>query len=152
MIAPPAYSLCCEASTASRVLLVDDNASLLTLFSEVLSHEGYGVVAASDGPQAELRAAAEPEFDLLITDYNMPGMNGVELASRLTLRQPKLPVLLISGERLEDLPTAIVGSRGWRFLPKPVGCARLISAVHELLPASLSRISEIQPANSPRPP
>jgi CheY-like chemotaxis protein len=152
MIAAPAHTLCCEASTASRVLLVDDNVSLLTLFCEALSHEGYGVVAASDGSQAELRAAAEPGFDILITDYNMPGMNGVELASRLTLRQPNLPVLLISGERLEDLPTAIVGSRGWHFLPKPIGCARLISAVHEFLPTSSSRISEIQRANPPRPP
>jgi CheY-like chemotaxis protein len=152
MIPASAHTLCWGTSTASRVLLVDDNVSLLTLFDEVLSHEGYGVVAVSNGSQAELRAAAEPEFDLLITDYNMPGMNGVELASRLTLRQPHLPVLLISGEELKDLPTAIVGSRGWRFLPKPFGCARLISAVHELLPTSSSRISELQRANPPRPP
>jgi two-component system cell cycle sensor histidine kinase/response regulator CckA len=152
MIAAPAHTLCCGTSTASRVLLVDDNVSLLTLFGEVLLHEGYGVVAVSNGSQAELRAAAEPGFDLLITDYNMPGMNGVELASRLTLRQPHLPVLLISGEKLEDLPTAILGSRRWRFLPKPIGCAKLISAVHELLPTSSSRISEIQRPNPPRPP
>jgi two-component system, cell cycle sensor histidine kinase and response regulator CckA len=151
MIPASAHTLCWETSTASRVLLVDDNVSLLTLFAEVLSHEGYGVVAVSNGSQAEVRAAAEPEFDLLITDYNMPGMNGVELASRLTLRQPNLPVLLISGGRLDDLPTAIVGSRGWRFLPKPIGYARLTSAVYELLPTSSPRISEIQRANPPPP-
>jgi CheY-like chemotaxis protein len=62
------------------------------LYSELLAWESYVVIAAVNGLQAELRATVKLAFDLLISDFNMPGMNGVELALRLTLRQPDLPV------------------------------------------------------------
>jgi CheY-like chemotaxis protein len=152
MIEAPAHALCCETSMASRILLVDDNVSLLPAFSEALSHAGYAVVAASNGSQAELRAAVEPTFDLLITDYNMPGMTGMELASRLTQRQPDLPILLISGDKLDDLAAAILSSRRWRFLLKPISYAELISTVHQLVSTASSRILEMQHENLPRPP
>ena len=137
---------------AIAVLLIDDDALDRKAVARAMAQlgPGYALHEAGDSCLGVERAVSET-FDCILVDYNMPGMNGVELASRLTLRQPNLPVLLISGERLEDLPTAIVGSRGWRFLPKPIGYARLTSAVYELLPTSSPRISEIQRANPPPP-
>ncbi|MCU1313790.1 MAG: putative response regulator of a two component system [Acidobacteriaceae bacterium] len=152
MITAPVHTLCFELAMSPRVLLVDDDASLLPLFSEILSQEGYTVVAAPDGPQAELRAAVEPPFDLLITDYNMPGVNGVDLALRLNMRQPGLPVLLITGEELSDLPTGVLRRAGWHLLLKPIGCRTLIATVRQLLPARSSRMPEIEGANPWRPP
>jgi DNA-binding response OmpR family regulator len=152
MIAAPVHTMCLEMASAPRLLLVEDDASLLPLFSEVLSQEGYSVVAARNGPQAELRAAVEPPFDLLITDYNMPGMNGVDLAVRLTMRQPGLPVLVISGEELNDLPTGILRQAGWHLLLKPIGCRTLTSTVRNLLPSQSPRIFELEGPNPWRPP
>jgi CheY-like chemotaxis protein len=152
MMTAPVHTLCFEVATAPRVLLVDDDISLLPLFSEVLAQEGYSVVAASNGAQAEERAGVEPPFDLLITDYNMPGLNGVDLALRLTMRQPGLPVLVITGEELNDLPRGILSHAGWHLLLKPIGCLTLISTVRKLLPSQSSHTSELAGANPWRPP
>jgi DNA-binding NtrC family response regulator len=110
------------------------------------------VAAAANGPQAELRAAVEPPFDLLITDCTMAGLNGVNLALRLTMRQPGLPVLLISGEELNDLPTGFLRQSGWHLLLKPISWRTLISTIRNLIPPPLSRVPEIDNANSWRPP
>jgi CheY-like chemotaxis protein len=152
MTAATVPTLRLEPSKAPRVLLVDDDALLLSLFREVLSLKGHTVVAAANGSKAELSAAREPAFDLLITDYNMPELNGVELALRLTLRQPDLPVLLISGEQLDHFSTELVRTRAWRFLSKPVGCGNLISAVDQLVLRSTSHIPGVQRAHPSRPP
>lgn len=78
------------------VLVVDDEPLVLLLTSTVLASRGWHVIQASDG----LDALAETEgidLDLLITDYDMPGIDGRELAHRLCERDSSLPVIVVSG-------------------------------------------------------
>ncbi len=84
------------------ILCVDDEENPLVLRKYVLQKAGYEVVTANSGKEA-LQVAASRNFDLVLSDHLMPGMNGTELAQQLKARHPQLPVILISG--VNELPT-----------------------------------------------
>jgi CheY-like chemotaxis protein len=113
----------------SRVLIVDDEASILRLVDRVLSDSGYETTAAPDAATAlELAATREP-FDLLLTDLMMPGMRGDELARRLRLRDPELKVLYLTGfaDRLFAERQVLWANEA--FIDKPVTVTGLREAV-----------------------
>ncbi len=84
-----------------RLLCVDDNARFLEPFASLLQLCGYAVLT-SDDPRAALPLASSTELDLAIVDYDMPHMNGIELATALRRIKPGLPIVLFSGN--SDLP------------------------------------------------
>lgn len=79
-----------------RILLVDDNVNGLNARRSVLEELGYRVNTASSGAEA-LEQFDANKFDLVITDYKMPRMDGLELIGRLRKRSPELPIILASG-------------------------------------------------------
>ena len=90
------------------ILLVDDEQLVRAATAEMLRELGHGVVEASSGAEA-LAKLADQRFDIVVTDYKMPRMNGAKLAERARAVQPGLPVLLITGytglaEDAPDLP------------------------------------------------
>lgn len=78
-----------------KILVVDDNEMLCRLACDILRTEGYRAVPASNAAEA-LRALEEEEFDLLVTDSQMPGMSGVELARAVRNRNPDFPVIVMT--------------------------------------------------------
>jgi two-component system, cell cycle sensor histidine kinase and response regulator CckA len=80
------------------LLYVDDDLGILELYETMLGSNGYQVLLAKDGLQA-LAVFQEKlkEIDAAISDYEMPGMNGIELASELKRHNARLPVIMISG-------------------------------------------------------
>lgn len=112
----------------STILLVDDDPDVLRVLNAVLTHEGYEVVTAAS-PMLALEFAAINAFSMLITDYQMPAMDGFALASLLTQKRRTLPVLLISGSHMTDLPVAEITVKQWNFLSKPLDRARLLRVV-----------------------
>jgi CheY-like chemotaxis protein len=88
------------------VLCVDDDLGSREFYGKVLSEEGYQVISAGTGPQAlDLVQSAKSPVDAAILDYELPGMNGFELAVRLKIHDPALPILMISGSppELDDM-------------------------------------------------
>jgi signal transduction histidine kinase/ActR/RegA family two-component response regulator len=79
-----------------RILLVDDDADCLAVTEEVLQHEGADVTAASSGADA-LSRLREHHYDLLLCDIGMPGMSGWEIAREARMRQPGLPIYMVTG-------------------------------------------------------
>jgi CheY-like chemotaxis protein len=79
-----------------RILLVDDNANGLKARKMVLEELGYGIVTATNGHDA-LERFEPRKFDLVVTDYKMPRMDGLELIVNLRQLEPGLPIILISG-------------------------------------------------------
>jgi CheY-like chemotaxis protein len=78
------------------ILFVDDHKVLARMGCELLQRHGYHVVSACNAEAALARF--EPEkFDLVVTDYRMEGMDGVELAKRLRAQAPGLPIIVVSG-------------------------------------------------------
>ncbi len=84
------------STTPARILLVDDNSNGLSARRSVLEELGYRISTASNGPDA-LEHFARHKFDLVVTDYKMPRMDGVELIARLRKQIPDVPIILISG-------------------------------------------------------
>lgn len=104
----------------SRVLLVDDDNSVRDSLYTVLENAGYEVLAASNGPDGLtiFRQSVRP-VDLLVTDYNMPQMSGLELARECSRLFPDLRVLYVSGSSADDALQADlqVSKRGFLATP-----------------------------------
>jgi two-component system KDP operon response regulator KdpE len=81
---------------APIALVVDDEPAVRGLMSMLLARRGWSVVQAADGASA-LSAAAEQRLSLLVTDYDMPVLNGLDLAARLRRFNGRLPILMVSG-------------------------------------------------------
>jgi CheY-like chemotaxis protein len=83
-------------TTHARILLVDDNANGLAARRSVLEELGHRITTAISGGDA-LDQFSTHKFDLVVTDYKMPKMDGLELIARLRKQFPELPIVLISG-------------------------------------------------------
>ncbi len=108
------------------VLFVDDEPSLATLGQRRLEALGYRVMATTDpaGAVASLRTAPEP-VDLVITDYSMPRMNGLELAREIHAIAPALPIILLTGYMDDFSPDALAAAGIRANLKKPISLADL---------------------------
>lgn len=78
------------------ILFVDDHEVLARLSCEILEMQGYKAVSAFNAQDA-LKKFDQQEFDILVTDFRMEGMNGVELARAIRERSPKTPVIIVTG-------------------------------------------------------
>ncbi|MBX5494257.1 MAG: response regulator [Bryobacteraceae bacterium] len=84
------------SASSTRILLVDDNTDGLAARKCVLEELGYQITTASGALEA-LDVFQPGAFDLIITDYRMPMMDGVAFIEQIRAREPKVPVILISG-------------------------------------------------------
>ncbi|SDG80357.1 response regulator [Paraburkholderia phenazinium] len=114
----------------STILLVDDEVDSLWVFQLVLEGRGYHVILAENG-DAALAKASRWLPDLIVTDWNMPGTDGIELCQRLKFYPAlaQIPVVMSSGHT----PPA-EKSKLWNvFIPKPVELEELESVIDSLL-------------------
>jgi len=112
-----------------RVLLVDDDILVSMGAADMLLDLGHSVTEAPSGAQALRLLETDPPFDIVVTDYAMPGMNGFELAQRIKEKRPKLPIILATG--YAELPA----DRSIEFghLSKPYTSRDLASALDKAL-------------------
>lgn len=117
----------------ATILLIDDETAVRDTMRRLLERYGHEVREAANGREA---LKAPPEYDLVITDINMPEMDGIEVIMALTERRPGLPVIAISGGgRLpKDLLLSSADMLGAvTTLPKPFDLSELIEAVDAAL-------------------
>ncbi len=81
----------------ARILAIDDSPSIRALVSTALGTDGHGVTAAVDGAEA-LTLVSSQAFDLVITDFNMPKLNGLEFIKRYREKNKFTPVLVLTTE------------------------------------------------------
>jgi DNA-binding NtrC family response regulator len=111
------------------ILIVDDDAAILSFVAECLS-VNYHVLTAASGEQALQRSKDfKDEIHLLLSDLQMPGMTGIDLATQITAQRPQLKALLMSG--FND--GMLVLNEGWHFLPKPFIPSQLRTLVAGLI-------------------
>ncbi len=84
-----------------EIMVVDDEAGIRALLSDALMEEGYSVTLAENGMDS-LQQLSKHRFDLLITDINMPKLNGLELIRMMKKRGRREKVILISGQPVDD--------------------------------------------------
>jgi len=117
------------------ILLVDDSATLLMSMQAILQKAGYAVETATGG-DAALKKLAVNKPNLMITDLNMPGMDGITLIKEVK-KQPAfrfMPVLMMTTESQQEKrnEARAAGATGW--LVKPVQPAQLMEVLKKLLP------------------
>ena len=78
------------------ILFVDDHQVLARLSCEILEMQGYHAVSAFD-PTEALKRFDEENFDMLVTDFRLEGMNGLELARKVHEKRPQVPVIIVTG-------------------------------------------------------
>jgi DNA-binding response OmpR family regulator len=114
-----------------RILVVEDEERLARLISRVLSEEGYAVEAEANGRQALLRALAG-EFDLLIVDWMLPELSGVQLVKRLRAAEVGTPAILLTAwDQIEDRVEGLDAGAN-DYLPKPFAFPELLARVRAL--------------------
>ena len=118
------------SNSEKTILFADDNGQVQKFVAALLKRCRYNVIVASDGKDALQKAR---EFDgiihLLLSDIEMPGMTGIELAIQLNQERPVTKILLISG-----LATGmLVLNNGWQFLPKPFVSDMLRDRIRDFL-------------------
>jgi CheY-like chemotaxis protein len=122
------------AGGTETVLVVEDEPLVRSLAVRALQDQGYHVLQAEDGPAAlTVSQANEGEIHLLVTDVVMPGMNGKELADRLSAERPGLRVLYVSGYTDHAVVRHGVLEEGIAFLSKPFDMGNLTRMVREVL-------------------
>ena len=115
-----------------RVLVVDDEAALVAVTSEVLRHIGYEPVGCSDGAAA-LAAFDSGAIDAVIADEVMPGLSGTELARALRRRRADLPIVLVSGYTGPMLSERALAAGVTEILKKPVQSRDIAAALARVL-------------------
>src|SRR6266571_5139754 len=88
-------ALMAKSRVAPHLLLVDDNQNGLAARKSFLQEQGYAITTATNGEEA-LEAVSKGQFDLMVTDFRMPNMNGIELIGLVRALQPQLSVILLS--------------------------------------------------------
>jgi two-component system NtrC family response regulator len=79
-----------------KILFVDDNQILCRLSCDILRREGYDAVPAYDGIEALQRFTGDDDFDIVVTDMRMGGMDGLALARAIHDRRPDVPVIMVT--------------------------------------------------------
>ena len=118
---------------AQRILLADDDAEMRRLLASVLKSAGYRVEEAGDGDELRARLAAlEGQFDLLVTDVQMPGWTGLQALEWAKRHDPEVEVILITafGDRDLHARAAALGARA--VLDKPFDLVTLKQVVATL--------------------
>lgn len=117
-----------------RVLVVDDQASILALISRALGNMGLRVTTAEDGYKAlDIFNRSPLDVDLVVLDIGMPGPNGFEVCRNMRQVRPDIPVLFLTGYEGLDLETQLAGFRPAMLVRKPCAPAVLRQTVGGIL-------------------
>src|SRR5437870_1483845 len=110
-----------RAMIQPRVLIVDDDLALLQALSEALRlRVGEVTVDTADSGAAALDRITAVDYDAIVTDIKMPGMDGLELLAEIRTQRPDTPTLMITGHGEHDLVVQALRSGAYDFIPKPI--------------------------------
>jgi DNA-binding NtrC family response regulator len=129
-----------------QVLIVEDDLAMAQMLVEGLGRRGYESKAVKDGESA-LAALSETDFQAVVTDINMKGMDGLSLCERILTSEPGLPVLVITGFGSMETAIKAIRAGAWDFLTKPFELEALAIALsravqHKQLREEVKRLRE----------
>ena len=116
-----------------RILLAEDDDSLRGFLARALERAGYEVTACADGDEAA--AALDRDWDLLLTDIVMPGLDGIEVARQAAARHPGLRIMFITGFAAVALAAGESAPAGAKVLSKPIHLREIVHEVDRMIAA-----------------
>ena len=117
------------------ILLAEDDDDLRFVMECTLTAMGYQVIACADAQLAYFAFHSQSVIDVLLTDFQMPGKSGIELARELTGTHPSLPVMIITGSILSAETVQEIQNRNWIYVSKPCHMPSLEATLKKLLVA-----------------
>ena len=117
-----------------RILLAEDDESLRGFLSRALERAGYDVKSCADGDEA-MEALDEGDWDLLLTDIVMPGVDGIEVARLAAQRHPGLRIMFITGFAAVALAAGESAPAGSKVLSKPIHLREIVHEVDRMIAA-----------------
>jgi two-component system, cell cycle response regulator CpdR len=117
----------------ARILLAEDDAATRDLIQRALAMDGHEIIVTQDGAEALEKLQASPNVDLLISDVQMPGIDGIELVEKGLAARPKLRVVLMSGFSGELGRAEHLKGRIARVVTKPFTLEQIRSTVKSVL-------------------
>lgn len=132
-----------------RILIVDDEKAIRDILSEILSVMGFEVVVASSGNEG-LHLFLKDSFDLVLTDLEMPGIDGWTLALYIKEKSPKTPIVLVTGEDKGGIMEKLEGSCVDSVMFKPFRLEDIQETVQNMLHTGrLKRMTSVSSKSSP---
>lgn len=119
-----------SAVAEQRVLIVDDEENMRKTLAEILRDEGYQVTTAATG-EAAVQLCQTQDFEVVLMDVRMPGIDGVEAFRRIRRHREDVRVILMSAYSIESLKETALDEGAIAFLPKPLDLDRIIDLVAE---------------------
>ena len=116
-----------------RILLAEDDDSLRGFLARALERAGFEVRACADGEEAA--AVLDQDWDLLLTDIVMPGMDGIEVARLAAARNPALRIMFITGFAAVALAAGDSAPAGAKVLSKPIHLREIVAEVERMIAA-----------------
>jgi len=118
--------------TVPHILLIDDEAIALSNLRHVFEREGYAVTACRSG-DAGLAAMQTTQFDLVLTDLRMPGIDGMEVLAHIRATTPDVPVIMITGHATLDSAVDAMKAGAYHYIAKPFRLAEAREVVRGAL-------------------
>ena len=115
------------------ILLAEDDDDLRCIMELTLTAMGYHVIACPDAFFASAAFRLQPHVDILLTDFEMPGRSGLELARELAALSPSLPILIVTGSMMSTESMQEIYDRHWIYISKPCHLPALEATLYQLL-------------------
>jgi two-component system, NtrC family, nitrogen regulation response regulator NtrX len=119
----------------SRILVIDDERSIRNTLKDILEYEKHEVDLAEDGPKG-LEKIRSAEYDVVLCDIKMPGMDGIEVLEKLTELSTDVPVVMISGHGNIDTAVEAIKKGAFDFIEKPLDLNRLLITIRNAMDKS----------------
>jgi len=116
----------------NKLLVVDDDLHMRMMLEAVLESEGYSVVLAESGPEA-LAIMKEEQPSLVLLDYMMPGMNGLDVLREIKKNHAQTDVIIVTGHGNEKLSIEMLNSGASDYIQKPFTMDQLLSSIKRVL-------------------
>jgi len=115
---------------SEKVLLVDDEEEFVETLAERMRSRGMQVSTTASGAEA-LERVNEEDFDVVVLDLRMPGIDGIEALKRIKRNRPDIQVVLLTGYATVEKGVEAIKEGALEFLEKPVDIASLTDAIHK---------------------
>ena len=121
-----------ESGSKIRILVVDDNQCIREILTDLLSRRGHQCESATNGIEA-MEKIKQNDFDAVITDLQMPEMDGIVLTRELHEHFSDLPVMIMTGQPDDSWVESAIGAGAREFLRKPFVISELMMRLHRML-------------------
>jgi two-component system invasion response regulator UvrY len=120
--------------TMINILLADDHSVVRQYIKLILQEEFNGsFIDEAENAESLVQKATEKDWDIVITDFSMPGMSGLEALGKIKLIKPDLPVFILSAHPEEDLANKVLTAGAANYLSKEASPDELVKAIRKQL-------------------